>query len=176
LALTQHLVELHAGTIEVDSRDGVGSTFTVRLPRPVQSSTPGSLHFRQKRVVLIEPNEASADLICELLLAADYQVIWILEGLVAIRQLELLQPAILLVNSQLPDIDGLHLVQSLRQNLGTQPLKILVLLSDPPALQTEWMDAEAKWRQAGANEVITHPMQTELHPEVLVQMVKVLVE
>lgn len=36
LAITQHLIEMHGGTIDVDSELGVGSTFTVRLP--VQSS------------------------------------------------------------------------------------------------------------------------------------------
>ena len=176
LALTQHLVELHAGTIDVDSRLGIGSSFTVRLPRPAQSPTPEPLQLKQRRVVLIEPNEASADLICELLLAADCQVVWILEGWVAMRQLEFLQPAIVLLNSQLPDIDGLYLVQSLRQNLSTRSLKIMSLLSDPPVSQTELGSVEAEWRQAGADEVIAHPMQAQIQPEVLVQRVKALMD
>ncbi len=32
LALTKELIELHGGTIEVDSEEGVGTTFTFRLP------------------------------------------------------------------------------------------------------------------------------------------------
>ena len=32
LNLVQHMVELHGGRIDVESTEGVGSTFTVRLP------------------------------------------------------------------------------------------------------------------------------------------------
>jgi CheY-like chemotaxis protein len=92
------------------------------------------------------------------------------------RQLEFLQPAIVLLNSRLPDIDGLYLVQSLRQNLSTRSLKIMSLLSDPPTSQTELRSVEAEWRQAGANEVIAHPMQAQIQPEILVQRVKALMD
>ncbi len=180
LALTRHLVELHAGTIELESSAGAGSTFTVRLPKTTQLNSSGnapsvSLLLKQRRVVLIEPNESSADLICELLLAADCQVIWILEGLAAIKRLELLQPAAVLLNSQLPDIDGLRLVQSLRQNPSTQALKILVLLPELLSLP-ELEAAESNWHQAGADAVTVHPLQAEIQPEALVQMVRKLVD
>ena len=50
------------------------------------------------------------------------------------------------------------------------------LLSDPPASQTELRSVEAEWRQAGADEVIAHPMQAQIQPEVLVQRVKALMD
>ncbi len=36
LALTKELIELHGGKIEVESQEGVGTTFTFRIPLPMQ--------------------------------------------------------------------------------------------------------------------------------------------
>lgn len=42
LAITRHLVEAHGGTIEARSTEGVGSTFTIRLPLAAPGITGGS--------------------------------------------------------------------------------------------------------------------------------------
>src|SRR3546814_10983223 len=38
LPLTKALIDLHGGTLDIDSRPGVGTTVTVRLPRTGQPS------------------------------------------------------------------------------------------------------------------------------------------
>jgi signal transduction histidine kinase len=43
LAIAKSIVTAHGGTIEVESKVGVGTTFTIRLPiRVVRRSSPGS--------------------------------------------------------------------------------------------------------------------------------------
>lgn len=178
LALTKQLVELHGGWIEAESTVGVGSIFTVKLPR--QKINPNSLEqstsrpvlpeaepaLKQSRVVLIEPNEESASLICDLLLAAGYQVVWILEGLAALNQIEVLLPAAIILNVQLPDINGDHLIRNLRQNPGTKHLKLLALI---PSTATE---AEIdQWQTAGANATLRQPFR----PDALLQKLRMLI-
>lgn len=174
LALTKQLVELHNGRIEVESTVGVGSIFTVKLPvQPFSSdktllpSTPNS-DQNQKRVVLVEPHEETASLICDLLLAAGYQVVWILEGVSAINQIEVLLPAAVIISMRLPDINGHHMIRSLRQNPGTKSVKILALTEQLEQLeQNDALEIEF-WQTVGADEILPHPIR----PEVLLQCLR----
>lgn len=170
LALTKQLVELHQGWIEVESTVGIGSVFTVKLPmqplsllsqRPI--STPVT-DLTQRRIVLIEPDEEVASLICDLLLAAGYQVVWVLEGSAALHQLEVLLPAAVIVNVWLPDLDGYYFIQQLRQNPATKNLKVLALLPSNKVIQSTQTD----WKTAGADDILPQP----LYPEALLQAIR----
>jgi two-component system, sensor histidine kinase and response regulator len=170
LALTKQLVELHSGWIEVESTVGVGSVFTVKLPVQkanaqvkLPRSTKPSFEPSQGRIVLVEPSEEHASFICDLLLAAGYQVVWILEGLAAINQLEMLLPATIILNVDLPDIDGYHLIRSLRQNPATQHLRVLAILPNGNPNSN-------RWQVDGADDAILQP----IHPEALLQKVRTL--
>jgi two-component system, sensor histidine kinase and response regulator len=139
LALTKQLVDLHGGSIQVKSIEGIGTVFTVCLPRQQlewQESLPKELpnaeemhEPAQGRIVLVEHDEETANLICDVLTAAGYQVIWILEGSTAVRQIETLRPIAVIINMQLPDMDGDRLIHRLRHNPSTQHLKIIALMS-----------------------------------------------
>jgi two-component system, sensor histidine kinase and response regulator len=138
LALTKQFVELHGGTIEVNSTVGVGSTFTVFLPAQVLSAVDRAQE-RQKsppilhpRIVLVEEQEEIATLICDLLTAADYQVIWIMDSSAAIRQIEVLQPMVAIVDLQLPGLNGYQIIRHLRTHRSTQDIKVLALTPQVP--------------------------------------------
>lgn len=164
LALAKQLAELHSGWIDVDSTVGVGSVFTVRLPAPrtqAVGAAPRKLDLPVPRtqpagqIVLIEGQEESANLIYPMLTAAGYQVVWVLEGSAAISQLEVLQPIAVIVNLQLPDIDGHSLIRQLRENPATKRLKIVALMSDTlPEDQKHCF-------LAGADDCLASPIQPE---------------
>jgi two-component system sensor histidine kinase/response regulator len=142
LALTKQLVELHDGRIEVNSTVDVGSIFTVWLPKQQslinqktesQSSSYTkeerliNLNFPAGRIVVIENHEETATLICEILTAAGFQVVWLLEASTAMKQIEILQPLIVILDLQLPGTNGKEIVEQIRSLPGMQDVKILAL-------------------------------------------------
>jgi two-component system, sensor histidine kinase and response regulator len=161
LALAKQLVELHGGWVEVESTVNVGSLFTMRLPLSQTGAsavrTPAVSRSRG-RVVLIEQDEDTASVICDLLTAAEYQVIWVLEGAAAIDQIEALRPFVVITNAQLADIESGSLMWQLRRNPATKEVRVIVM-GDRARSQD--------WLTAGADDFLTLPIR----PDLLIQKV-----
>ena len=105
LALTKQLIELHSGTIEVRSTPKKGSIFTVYLParnlsKPSVNKANITHQFTEavNKVVLITENEANASFICQLLTSIGYKVVWLIDVAMAVKQIELLEPKIVILD------------------------------------------------------------------------------
>jgi len=106
LALTKKLVELHGGTIEVESGLGEGSIFTVNLPVKIpfqpdfhpKSPIVDPALANSQTIMLITEDEESAIFMCQLLNTLKYQVVWLMDSATAINQIELLQPKIIIID------------------------------------------------------------------------------
>jgi two-component system sensor histidine kinase/response regulator len=75
-------------------------------------------------VILIDAQEERAIAVCELLMAAGYQVVWTPDGAIALSQLDVLQPQVVIVSLRLPGMDGWEVVAGLRR----QAPRVQVLL------------------------------------------------
>lgn len=164
LALTKQLVELHRGWIGVQSTEGVGSIFTVELPMqapPTQNSDPqaqnsyaATHNFSTGRIILIESQEESATLICDLLTAAGYQVVWMIDPLTAVQQIQLLRPSAVITALDLPSMDGYEVVRRLRQQPFSQELRIVALTSSSAEEQQQIL-------ATGADTFLSRPIDPE---------------
>ena len=141
LALTKQLVELHSGSISVESKVNYGSAFTVRLPiQSISAEDSPLLQLEETapepisgRIVLVEDQEETAGIICDMLTAADYQVIWVIDGSQVVEQVELLQPMAVIIDMGLSGTNGYDIVKALRQRIATASVKILTLANDSQA-------------------------------------------
>ena len=160
LALTKKLVELHGGTIEVESALGQGSLFTVYLPvkNPFQphsnakSAIVAPESANSKTIMLITQDEESAIFICQLLNTIQYQVVWLVDSAMAINQLELLQPRIVIVDRDSSPQGVDELTEAIQKRSLVDNINLMLLCD-----RLE----DAQWRQfmqSGVDDYLTKSM------------------
>jgi len=98
-----------------------------------------------------------------LLTNAGYQVVWLVDAIHALMNIEVLQPKLVIIDTPLSDIEDCELIEELRSNDSTSLLKILVLMS--PELLPE--DLTNFW-EAGADDYLLKP----INPEFFINKIK----
>ncbi len=162
LALTRELVHLMHGEIEIDSEVGRGTRVCVVLPRaevapaqvPVASAVQPDTPIEPNGVVLyIEDNPVNILLVEQLLSRwRDVRLMPAQDGATGIRMVSTLRPDLVLLDMQLPDIDGLEVLRRLRDNVTLRELPIVALSAT--AMQEDVEQA----RGAGATDYWTKPL------------------
>ncbi len=136
LSIVKALVERMGGTVQVQSRLGEGSVFEVRLracseaestttpePTPTPMSDEPALPRapgRPARLLYIEDNPVNLLIVQELLARrSDLQLDTAVDGLSGVSQAQGGRPDLILVDMQLPDIDGHEVLRRLRADSAT---------------------------------------------------------
>jgi CheY-like chemotaxis protein len=121
LAIARSLVELHRGTIEVQSEGpGRGTTFAIRLPligkppvaRPLREAVAGLA--TSLRILIVEDNLDAAQSLADLLTLHGHVVLQAHDGLSALDTAQVFGPAVVLLDIALPDMDGYEVARRLR--------------------------------------------------------------
>lgn len=149
LALTKAFIELHGGTISVESEVGKGSEFTVTLPvRHCEHNEPevsssivtseiemeladtdyDSMEFNPDNPLLlvIDDNRDIRRLIGELL-GDSYNIIYASDGRKGVRMAVKYVPDLIICDVMMPEMDGMECVRRIKGEVSTSHIPVLML-------------------------------------------------
>ena len=158
MAITKNIVDMMGGTIEVQTEQGKGTEFIVRLPFRIQ---PG--HRRIEKITELEGLEAlvveddfgTCDSVTKMLVRVGMRSEWTHSGkeavLCARRSAELGDAfRAYIIDRRLPDMNGIEVVRQIRSLGGDTPIIILTAY--------DWSDIEVEAKAAGVTAFCEKPM------------------
>lgn len=135
LAVVQQLVELHHGSVTADSAGiGKGATFTIRLPRSVNTRTPvapladlGIGSLTGMKVLVVDDSEDTTEMVRHLLEIGGASVYAATSGREALRIAREKPVDVVLSDISMPEMDGFEFLSRLRKIPGKQDLPAVAL-------------------------------------------------
>lgn len=179
LALVRRLAEHHGGSVTLESEVGVGSRFHVVLPwrqdsTPVaeasQEIPPASVdvrlpitadeHAANPLVLLAEDHAENVELLEDYLRSAGYRVLVAGNGAEALAMAEARHPDLILIDIQMPVMDGLEVMRRIRAaGMTSTPIIAVTAL----AMHGD----RERCLAAGADEYLTKPVRLRTLRELL---------
>ena len=150
LSITRHIVQLLGGTIQVESRPGLGSRFHVELPAHIAEASEvmaetasveqvigllsGQPHYR---ILIVEDQRENWLLLQRLLQAAAFPVRVAEDGGQAVEAFITWRPHFIWMDLRLPVLDGLEAARRIRKLEGGRNVKIAAVTASAFASQRE---------------------------------------
>ena len=139
LALVHRLAKLHGGGVSVESEVGKGSRFTVSLPwrapaeeaglvegwQPAESDMPGvpAIH----RALMVEDSPSAADQVARYLAELGAETVVHPRGEGAVGKALVIQPDVIILDIQLPDLSGWGVLERLKADPRTRDIPVLII-------------------------------------------------
>lgn len=156
LAITKQMVELMDGTIECQSRQGEGTTFTVTLDIPVADRRIEEMRLDGREVLVVDDDTILLETAKDALesMGAKAEVLEAAEDAyerTVRRHEEGRDYDVIILDWKMPGTDGVELARKIRKTAGIDVPILLISAYD-------WSDMEETAREAGADGFISKPL------------------
>ena len=158
LAITKHFCQLLGGDIEVASRPGEGSTFTIALPDRVTMATGvesadvpriAADAEHATTVLVVDDDPAARDLLSANLRGAGYRLLHAASGEEALKMARTMRPDAITLDVVMPKMDGWAVLSALKADAE---------LSDIPVVMVTVLAERGLGLSLGAVDVLTKPV------------------
>ncbi len=181
LALVKQIAELHGGSVSLESALGQGSCFTVRLPYAAEAIAPSASQppshgadappqispadlapavdpaiATTPLILLVEDNEVNIITLSSYLNAKNYRIQLARNGYEAVNLAQSQPPDLIVMDIQMPGMDGLGAIQIIRRMPHLTKIPIIALT----ALALE--GAGQRCLEAGATDYLTKPVKLKI--------------
>ena len=137
LSVTRHLCRMMGGDIEVESEEGTGSTFTIRLPRDARApeeeedvsleSLPVPEATGATTVLVIDDDPAVRELLQRLLNREGFRVVTAADGEEGLRLARTLRPDVVTLDVIMPGMDGWTVLAALKADAAVADIPVVML-------------------------------------------------
>jgi two-component system sensor histidine kinase/response regulator len=158
MAITKNIVDMMGGTIEVQTEQGKGTEFIVRLPFRIQFKqhhTEKIAELEGLKALVVDDDFNTCDSVTKMLVRIGMRSEWTLSGKEAVlraRQSMELGDAFhaYIIDWRLPDMNGIEVTRQIRSLGDDTPIIILTAY--------DWSDIEVEARAAGVTAFCSKPM------------------
>ena len=177
MAITKELVDRLDGTINISSKQGVGTTVTIKLPLELSDEVPAgevkaeNVSLENKRILLVEDNELNAEIAQFMLKEEGASVDTAKDGEEAVRVFSASETGhydVILMDIMMPVMDGCTAAREIRKLQRDDAGRIPIIAMTANA----FVEDVKKSRAAGMNDHIAKPLDTKKMLTTIVRYVK----
>ncbi len=156
LAITKQMVDLLDGTIECQSEQGKGTTFTIVLDIPAADRQREEMQFEPLDVLIVDDDEVMLRTGTDTLESLGATVEQAHSGLEALGMIEHRHYSgkdynVVIIDWKMPEMDGVETIKRIRAEIDAAIPILLISAYD-------WSDIEDKAKAAGANGFVSKPL------------------
>ena len=156
LAITKQMVDLMKGTIDCQSEQGVGTTFTVVLDIPIAEHQRGEMKLDEMDVLIVDDDEVLLETAVDTMESLGLRAEQANSGLEAIGMIKHREETgknydIVIIDLKMPDLDGIETIKRIRSEIKSNiPILLISAYS--------WSDVEEKAKEAGVSGFLSKPL------------------